>query len=208
MSAVRLPDPFTHYIFVDLDPRCTHALRRRIDAARLGTQAVVLNGDVNELVPQIKENLPRFTKERGLLSFCFVDPFAADLRFATIRALAQYRMDFLLLLMLGRDARTNFKQYYDDESNTRIAELIDSPNWRDEYRRSDGSVGRFLLKKFDKAMIGLGYQPSQDDLIHQVKIARKNVFLYSLVLYSRHKLGHEFWRETLTRTDPQFGFGL
>ena len=57
-------------------------------------------------------------------------------------------------------------------------------------------------------MTRLGYQSSSDDLVHQVKIAGKNVFLYSLVFYSKHKLGQEFWRETLTRTDPQLGLQL
>jgi hypothetical protein len=117
-------------------------------------------------------------------------------------------MDFLVLLMLGRDARTNFKHYNEDESNTRIADLVDCQTWREEYRKSGESVVRFLLKKFDDAMAALGYQSSRDDLVHQVKIARKNVFLYSLVLYSRHRLGQAFWRETLTRTDPQVSLGL
>ena len=208
MSAIRLPDPFTHYIFVDKDPRCTEALSRRIEAAQPGTDPAILTGDVNDLVPEIRRSLPHFTKEHGLISFCFVDPFAADLKFTTIRALAEYKIDFLILLMLGRDARTNFKLYYEDESNTRIADLIDCPTWREEYRTSGDSVVRFLLKKFDQAMTSLGYQSSRDALVHQVKIARKNVFLYSLVLYSRHWLGQEFWRETLTRTDPQLGFGI
>jgi hypothetical protein len=110
--------------------------------------------------------------------------------------------------MLGRDVRTNFKRYYEDESNSRIAELIDAPNWRSEFRDTGGSVVRFVLHKFDQAMSGLGYHPSRDRLIHQVKIARKNVFLYSLVFYSRHELGQSFWRETLRRVDPQIGLDL
>lgn len=79
MSACRLPDPFTKYIFVDHDERCTEALTARI-----------------------------VTREQGLISFAFVDPFAANLKFQTIRALSSYKIDFLILLMLGRDARTNF----------------------------------------------------------------------------------------------------
>lgn len=208
MSAVRLPDPFTHYIFVDRDPRCIDALGHRVAAAGLGVRPVLLTGDVNDMVPEIKRNLPRFSKDRGLISFCFVDPFAADVKFSTIRALAEYKMDFLILLMLGRDARTNFSKYFEDTSNTRIAELIDCPDWRAEFRQSRLSVVRFLLKKFDDAMTAIGYYPSRDDLVHQVKIARKNVFLYSLVLYSRHKLGQDFWRETLERTSPQLGLEL
>jgi three-Cys-motif partner protein len=208
MGAIRLPDPFTHYIFVDHDIRATSALEERVRRTGIHADTAILNGDVNDLVPEIQRKLPRFSRDRGLISFCFVDPFAANLRFDTIRALAKYKMDFLILLMLGRDARTNFKQYYEDESNTRIAELVDDPNWREEYRRSDRRVVSFLLSKFDQAMVRLGYHSSQDDLTHQVKIAGKNVFLYSLVFYSRHELGKNFWKETLTRTDPQLGLRL
>ncbi len=88
--------------------------------------------------------------------------------------------------MLGQDVRTNFKQYYEDQSNTRVADLLDLPNWREEYRGSGTNIVRFVLAKFNDAMAGLGYKPARDDLVHQVKIARKNVFLYSLVLYSFH----------------------
>jgi three-Cys-motif partner protein len=208
MGAIRLPDPFTHYIFVDRDDRATSALSERVKMAGGSANVSILHGDVNEMVPQVKARLPRFTRDHGLISFCFVDPFAADLRFDTIRALAAYKMDFLILLMLGRDARTNFKQYYEDENNTRIADLVDDPKWREEFRHSDQRVVRFLLGKFDQAMVRLGYHSSRDELTHQVKIAGKNVFLYSLVFYSRHELGKNFWKETLSRTSPQLGFGL
>ena len=174
LGALRLPDLFTHYIFVDKNPECTDALARRAAVANPGASITVITGDVNEVVGQIAGALPRFSRSNGLISFCFVDPFAADLRFATIRDLARFKMDFLILLMLGRDVRTNFRRYYEDPEDTRIAELIDCPNWRDEYRRSGERVVRFLLRKFDEAMIKLGYKPSRDDLVHQVKIAGKN----------------------------------
>ncbi len=208
LGALRLPDPFTHYIFVDKDPKSTSALLRRAAVSGCEADVKVLTGDVNDLVPEIKKALPRFSREKGLISFCFVDPFAADLQFDTIRKLAAFKVDFLILLMLGRDVRTNFQRYYEDESNSRIADLIDCPDWRAEYRRSGEKIVRFLLRKFDEAMVGLGYQSSRDDLTHQVKIAGKNVFLYSLVCYSRDSLGRSFWRETLNRTDPQLGLEI
>lgn len=208
LGALRLPDPFTHYIFVDKDPECTAALERRAVAANPGAEITVITGDVNEVVGAITGALPRFSTTNGLISFCFVDPFAANLRFSTIRELSRFKMDFLILLMLGRDVRTNFRRYYEDPEDTRIAKLIDCPNWREEFRASGETVVRFLLRKFDEAMTRLGYKSSRDDLVHQVKIARKNVFLYSLVCYSRHELGQTFWRDTLRRTDPQLGLEL
>ena len=108
LGAIRAP--FTHYIFVDEDPQSTTALDARIRSASPTANATVITGDVNHVLPRIKKALPRFSKASGLISFCFVDPFAANIRFSTIRALTAFKMDFLILLMLGRDVRTNFKQ--------------------------------------------------------------------------------------------------
>lgn len=208
MGAVRLPDPFTHYLFVDRDARCCRALEQRIAVTGVDADVKTFPGDVNELAGEVADALPPFNKDKGLLSFCFLDPYAADLRFSTIRTLSKFKMDFLILLMLGRDVRTNFRLYFEDDANTRIADLIDRPEWRSEFRRQSHSPVRFLLEKFDEAMVGLGYHSSRDDLIHQVRVSGKNVFLYSLVFYSRHHIAQGFWRETLVHTDPQFGLGF
>lgn len=209
MSAIRLSRPFTHYIFVDKDSRSTEALEARI--RKVGTEAkvTIINNDVNEAVPAVLGALPTFSRENGLICFCFVDPFAADLKFSTIQALSSYKIDFLILLMLGRDVRTNFKRYYDNPDDSRIADLLDMPTWREEYRTGgDKNVVRFVLRKFDERMMALGYHTASDDLVHQVKIAKKGVFLYSLVFYTRHELGKRFWRTTLEKADPQLGLGL
>lgn len=200
MAVFRLPDPFTHHVFVDQDERCTSALAQRIRALPGSHAPVILTGDVNALVAEIRGALPTYSRDRGLLSYCFVDPFAADLKFATIRALGQLKMDFLILLMLGFDARVNFRTYLEDEPNTRIAELIDAPNWREEWRRESSTrrsrVIPFLMRKFDEAMVRIGYQSVASDQSLSVKVHRMGVLLYQLVFYSKHPLGQAFWEHT------------
>jgi three-Cys-motif partner protein len=209
VSALRLPDPFTKYIFVDSDERCTDALKGRIATLPSRHDVSILPGDVHGVVPLVGEALPEYGPGRGLLSFCFVDPFAADIKFQTLRALSAFRMDFLILLMLGWDARVNFRQYYDDPASTRIADLIDCPDWRREYASSpDRHVVRFLLRKFDEAMVRIGYLPASDDHYHRVTALGKGVLQYILVLYSKHPLGQQFWRDTLTGSAEQIGLGL
>lgn len=45
IEAVSIPKPFSHYVFADLDPRCTDALRRRIERGTPGHPNVhVLDG--------------------------------------------------------------------------------------------------------------------------------------------------------------------
>lgn len=199
-SVFRLPDPFTHYVFVDRDPQCTSALESRVRKLSPEANVTILTGDVNELVPQIRDTLPSYSRGNGLLSYCFVDPFDASLKFSTIRTLGALRMDFLILLMLGYDARVNFKRYLEDEANPRIGDLVDAPNWREEWRRLSAvgrqSVIRFLMTKFDQAMVRIGYRPAPAELAFPVKVHGKNVLIYQLVFYSKHRLGQEFWQKT------------
>jgi three-Cys-motif partner protein len=209
LSAVRIADPFSKYIFVDQDARCTSALEQRISALRNPPEHRILTGDVNVLTPDIRRELPKFSRDQGLLSFCFVDPFAADLQFDTLRALSAYRMDLLILLMLGLDARLNFKQYLEDENDNRIALLIDDPEWRADYReRADRDVVRYILQRFNEAMVSLGYQSSDLEDSYPVRIPTKEVLLYSLVYYSKHPLGASFWKAARSGVDPQLGFDM
>ena len=207
MSVLRLPDPFTHYIFVDSDPRCVDALRTRSVSFSHGLSINVIQADVANIAPAVRSALPPFGRDRGLLSFCFVDPFAADINFDTIRQLSAYRMDFLVLLMLGWDARVNFQRYYNDRTSTRLADMIDCPTWRAEWdAANDRSVVRFLLRKFDEAMARLGYLTRRPDSAHRVTANGTGVMQYLLAFYSKSELGQKFWDETLRRSEPQLAF--
>ncbi len=212
MSVFRLRHPFTKYIFVDHDPRCIGALKNRI--ATLGHQhdVTLLERNVRDGVADIMEAMPPYGRNRGLISFCFIDPFSADLDFEIIRTLGtRYKMDFLVLLMLGRDVRTNFKRYLESPADTRIASLIDDPDWRSEWidkRLSWPDLIRFLLGKFDAAMTRLGYQAARPDDAHPVRVIGKGVVLYFIVLYSKDPLGRRFWQVTREGTDPQMPLGL
>ncbi|MGH9615055.1 MAG: hypothetical protein ACRD4P_18485, partial [Bryobacteraceae bacterium] len=68
----------------------------------------ILSQDVNRSADGVRAAMPRFDRTQGLLSFCFVDPFSTDFKFEVLRRLSSYRIDVLVLLMLGWDARVNF----------------------------------------------------------------------------------------------------
>ena len=115
MSAFRPKYPFTKYIFVDSDPRCIEALFGRIAALPVEHDVTLIERAVGEASPEIIRAMPAFGPGNGLLSFCFIDPFSAALNFEVIRALgSRYKMDFLILLMLGRDVRMNFRRYFEE----------------------------------------------------------------------------------------------
>jgi three-Cys-motif partner protein len=204
LGVLRLPHRFTHYVYVDQDERCIQALEARSKPLRTGVDITIINADVNDCAEQVRSALPPFNKERGSLSFCFVDPFDLRLRFDTIRELGQLKMDFLVLLMLGVDGRRNFQQYLDDSTSTRIGDLIDCPGWRTEYQPHVRPI-RFLLSKFDEAMQRIGYLSATDDL-HPVRIAGMGVLQYVLAFYSKSELGQRFWRDTRSTLAPQLSF--
>ena len=202
--------PFTKYIFVDKDRRCIEALEARIDALDQELDASFIKKDVSDAVSEIINAMPTYSRDKGLLSFCFVDPFSAELDFDLFRSLGgRYKMDFLVLLMLGRDVRTNFRRYFEDKNDSRIARLIDDDDWRTdwvagEYRTSN--LIRFMLDKFNQAMTRIGYQPQRPGDAHPMLLERKNVLLYYLVLYSTHSLGTTFWNATRSGLDDQLRF--
>lgn len=169
LAVLHQPDPFTDYVYVDRNPNCVEALTSRIRSVGAMARVTVIPSDVNESVGAVKRALPPYSGSRGLLSFCFIDPFDLQLKFNMIRGLSHLRMDFLVLLMLGVDARRNFNLYLTDQSSTRIADLIDCADWRTEYQ-AGGNVIHFLLRKFDEAMQRLGYLSAADDA-HVVRVA-------------------------------------
>ena len=212
MGAIRVRDPFTKYIFVDNDPRCIEALRGRLNVLDQDYDVSFIERDVAEAVPEIIRAMPWYGKNRGLLSFCFADPFSAKLDFDIFRTLgSRYKMDFLVLLMLGRDVRTNFRRYFEDENDTRIARLIDDDNWRVDwkmrgYRRRN--LMRFMLEKFNQAMTRIEYRPQRPDDAQPMFVENKKVLLYYLVLYSKSDLGRTFWNAARSGVDTQFSLAL
>ncbi len=212
LSAIKVRDPLTKYIFVDKDRHCIEALEARISALDGDYDVTFIQKNVPDAVPDIIAAMPEFSKSEGLLSFCFIDPFSAELDFEIFRTLGKFKMDFLVLLMLGRDVRTNFRRYFEDKNDARIARLIDDDNWRadwiaGEYRPSN--LIRFMLDKFNQAMTKLGYRPQRPDDAHPIRLLeRKNVLLYYLVLYSEHDLGQKFWSVARSAVDDQFSLTL
>jgi three-Cys-motif partner protein len=208
LSVFRQEVPFTKYIFVDSDLKCIEALRERVAALSRTFDVSYVNGDVNAAAPAILEAMPTFSKDHGLLSLCFVDPFRIDLHFDVIKRLNRFKMDFLVMLPLGLDLRRNLQRYLKNQSDTRVANLIDDPHWQEEWRSSGSSdhrFVRFILKKFDQAMVRLGFHQHDIEDTVSIKVTGMGVYLYSLALYTKHDLGRQFWRTTVTGTTEQMG---
>ncbi len=209
LIALSLPVPFSHYIFCDSDKENIEALRSRVNRLFPDKQVQFVVGDCNEKIHEIKSYIPSFSKENTVLSFCFVDPFSLDLKFATIRQLGDLAMDFLILLAFHMDANRNYKTYLKD-GNTKIEEFLDNPNWRRDFAESKIDSNelfvQFLARQYSQNMVGLKYLSPKE--LHPIRSDDKNLPLYHLGFFSKHARGQDFWNEIKKYAVSQLGLGF
>jgi len=213
MTVLRLPDPFTKYIFCDQDEAKLAALRERAEPLREERKLEVayIHGDINDDIKSIEREIPTYSKSNTLLTFAFLDPFATNIRFEAIRRLSDRRaVDWLILLALSVDARRNLRSYLAPESS-RLDEFFGDPYWRAAWavaKQSGMEVTAFLATHFARQMEGIGYLPTELKEMRPVRSSRRNLALYFLAFFSKKELGKTFWREAQIRTAEQYGLGL
>jgi three-Cys-motif partner protein len=206
LLALQIPDRFDRYIFCDAHHEYLQVLQRRVERIAPGVQAHYLPGDVNLIIDSVRDCIPRGSRAHRVLSFCFVDPFSVNFRFANVRRLGEDRyVDFLILLALGMDANLNLPTYLESE-HSRIEEFVDNSNWRAEWRVAEERGERFipfLARQYSRAMQALKYLPATLEQMYPVRSDQRNLPLYYLAFFSRNRRGYDYWREVLKYADPQ-----
>lgn len=204
LLAMSIPTPFSKYILCEQDEERFEALSTRVKRDFSHLNCELIKSDSNKNVDKVIKALPQFGKGNTRLPFCFVDPYSLNLNFATIKALGQTLMDFLILQALHMDANRNFDTYLNEE-NTKIAEYLGINNWRDLFEK-DGMIYRkdfvkFLAEQYQEQMGKLGYQKTKH--MHQMRSNEKNLPLYYLSFYSKHPTGEKFFKEVQKRLTSQ-----
>lgn len=205
LIALSIPKPFTKYIFVEADLKRCEALQSRVNRDYKDFDVEIINGDCNCLVDEIIRSIPKFSKSNTLLPFCFIDPFSLNLNFKTIQRLGTNRlMDFLILQALHMDANRNLTKYLNDE-NDKISLYLSSPQWRDDFNREymmySNNFVKFLADQYQKQMKKFDY--INDQQMHQIRSNVKNLPLYYLAFYSKHKRGIDFFKRIKKYANPQ-----
>jgi three-Cys-motif partner protein len=208
LLALGVPDPFDKYIFCESDPDFLEALQARVNRLSPTTDAKFIRGDCNERIEEICASIPSPSGGRGVLTFCFVDPYDISIRFSTVKRLSSYFIDFLFLLALQVDANRNIERYL-SPANSKIEEFLGLPDWRKRWRIAESRgtrFPRFLAEQFSAQMETLRYLPAPWDGMKQVRSDEKNLPLYRLALFSRHPLAYQFWDEVLRYSSDQQDF--
>ena len=204
--ALGVSDPFDKYIFCDSNAEALAALEKRVTKHFPNANASFVCGSCDEKVEEVCVKIPAFSKKFRVLSFCFVDPNDISIKFATVRRLAHYLMDFLFLLALDMDAN-RAKEAYLDPSNKKIDEFLGKADWRSLWAQSEKrDFRRFLAEEYAKRMETLGYFPLEFEKMKQVRADDNNRPLYRLALFSKNKLAYDYWDQVLKYSDPQLKF--
>jgi three-Cys-motif partner protein len=130
LLAMGVSHPFDKYVLCEIKQRSYDALEKRVKNEFSQLNQSVLCGDANEHAEEVVRQISDFSTGTKVLTFCFVDPYRLrDLRFDTIKTLAQRYVDFLILIPTGMDAMRNMKQYQ-RATNKTVEEFLGDPGWR------------------------------------------------------------------------------
>lgn len=194
LIAMSIPNPFDYYILSEFSMEKCKALHTRITKNFPDIPYNIYQGDSNKNVDAICQELQYISDRNNTLCFCFVDPFSLNLHFETIRKLAAFRTDFLILLAIQMDFVRNLELYM-DERNKSIEQFLANKDWRLDLQKSPDrpEIMKFLASQYDTNMVNLGYQKPVAK--EQIKTNLRNVPMYYLAFYSRHPLGNDFFEK-------------
>ena len=194
--ALELPRRFDKYIFCEEDDEKRSALKARAERVAPDADISYVPGDVNSNVNAVLSAIPI----GKVLSFCFVDPYKiANLAFDTLRALSIRFVDFLVLLPSYMDVNRNPSTYFSDVNKT-LDRFLGSSDWRAAWPSAEVKGEKFPLffvDRFGLEMRKLGYLYAGTQDTKLIRSTEKNLPLYHLAFFSRHKLGAKFWKQAM-----------
>lgn len=201
---LELPNAFDKYIFCEQNDQKREVLKTRANRIAPNANVTYVPGDVNLNVNEVLSAIP----PGRVLAFCFADPYkVANLAFDTIRALSSRNVDFLVLLPSYMDVNRNASTYV-SERNEALDRFLGSTDWRSAWSsaKTEGEeFPLFFVNRFGLEMKKLGYlYPGLRDM-KLIRSTDKNLPLYHLAFFSRHKLGAKFWKEAMKYGTDQPG---
>jgi three-Cys-motif partner protein len=211
LLALGIKNKFTKYIFCEIDEEKIETLKKRVKLKYGACNVSYILGDVNETVARIPNEIPKYSKNNKVLSFCVVDPYNIDnLAFNTIRYLSKLYMDFLILIPSYMDGHRN-ESYYIRDEDQHVEKFLDLKDWRNDWaikKMSGMNFGRYLPLRFNERMSELDFIPLDESEFELIRKPDNNSPLYHLSFYSRSSRGKQFWNEARKSSTQQLSFNL
>ncbi|MCO6481379.1 MAG: three-Cys-motif partner protein TcmP [Flavobacteriales bacterium] len=202
LISMSVPKAFDHYILNDYSPRNMEAMEARVQRLHPSVSVQYSCKDANTCIEEILTSRPRFSNNRGTLTFCFLDPFSLNLDFETMKVLAREKVDILVLHALKMDGQRN-REIYMQENHERLARFTGNPNWREKFLAGNYPMHRFckfLADEFDVNMKKLGYLT--EAMKEPISISTGHI-IYYLAFYSKHPLGTQFFGKVQRGSNDQ-----
>lgn len=186
LLAANIRNPFTRLHLCDANPDKIDACRRRLEKVILPNRPHILTGDSNETIDNILDGV----SPHGL-SVAFIDPFnLGGIAFETIRAIANYNSDLIILLPDHIDAIRNATAYYGGNPESNLDRFL-GIDWR---KALTGSDSESWIQKFrelyEQQLRKLRYRHFDAKRVRNTH----NRPLYLLLYASRHPAGLKIWR--------------
>lgn len=191
VEALTIPKPFDYYVFADLDPRCTAALRERISSAAPRLPNVyVLDGDAN--AADLHDRMVAIVPKNALVVL-YGDPAGLDLNFDTLRFFAErYKHLDLLLNFPAAGVVRALRAGHEGKAS----KVLNHPAPVELIGPTSGRPGVSLRDWFQRQLGTLGYKHFATEVI---KLHVKNVPLYDVMLASREERAKQFFGEAVKR---------
>jgi three-Cys-motif partner protein len=145
----------------------------------VGADVKFIPGDSNTEINEIIQKLPKHSRNKKVLSFCFADPFSLkNLRFSTIEHLSQRFMDFLILIPTHMDAGRNVARHYIQPQNKTVDEFVGTSDWRETWKNAERqgmTFDRFLITFYEGRMKKLDYLGGAAEETQLIRSAEKNL---------------------------------
>jgi len=206
LLALEIPDRFDRYIFCEKADDKIDALRKRVASNHSDTDVRFVHGDANQLVDDILAEFPPHSGTSKVLAFCFADPYSLDnLKFSTIERMSSRFVDFLILIPTDMDANRNMHRYSAPDNKT-LDDFFGTSEWRQEWKNAElrGEPPWMLVTSFySERMRCLKYLDHAAEQAQLIRSDEKNLPLYRLAFFSRHKLGERFWKQVKKYACPQ-----
>ena len=174
MAALAITNPFTGYVFADLDPLCVESLRTRTASFQ---HARVLQGDANsaQLLDEIASIVPR-----DALVIVYADPEGLDFHLPTVRFFTDRypHVDWLINFPVSGAVR-----YLRAGHSQRAVPVLGHPNPAELLEKST-TYGPELRVYYQRQLEALGYAHFRTE---PILLETKNRLLYDLMLASRHE---------------------
>lgn len=131
---IALQHKFDQYVFIEASPQKIRTLKRRIDGkGGRGHDIKYLIGDANQKLPYILSSI-NWINHRAVV---FLDPFATEVRWRTIQAIAETKAIDLWLLFPAMAANRMLKKdgpdSIDPKWQKKLTDLFGTDDWRKEF---------------------------------------------------------------------------